>query len=261
MHARRLLPLALLLLAGCSRKGADTPDLVPEVRRRLAERDTRLTSYRFEGTLQDAGAPAVRLAFAYRAPQRMQGALVEPVARAFSWDGQHLYERHDGEKRFTTFKNELPPERRAGYLTELFAPFTPEGFRAPLLPRAGVSARRAPHPRAPEAVELTVRLEDAGGPLELTYVLRWPGLDFLGKRTRAPDGTLAEVRVEEEHCDEALKLCVPRRLTRWVADKQTGESSLSRVELNPALPNDFFTLAAPEGYTAETKTLVVANTP
>jgi outer membrane lipoprotein-sorting protein len=36
-----------------------------------------------------------------------------------------------------------------------------------------------------------------------------------------------------------------------------AETTLSRVELNPALPSDTFTLSAPEGYTVQTKTLVV----
>lgn len=257
MRARHL-PLALLLLAACTRQ-ADESHLLNEVKRRLSERDTRLTSYRLEGLTHEGGAEPVRFSFAYRAPQKMRGALGAPFSRTFSWDGERLYEQSDTDKRFTTFQNELSPERRAGFLTETFAPFTPEGFRAPLL-SAQPRARRASHPRAPEAVELVAKVEDASGEaLQVTYMLRWPTLDFLGRQSRLADGTTLEVRVEEEHCEQALQLCVPRRLSRWVKGEKVGETTLSMVELNPALPQDTFTLAAPDGYMVQTKTLVDAE--
>jgi outer membrane lipoprotein-sorting protein len=251
----RLLPLTLLLLTGCTRPAGDAP-LLTEVKRRLSERDARLTSYRLEGRTSERG-PEVGFTFAYRAPQRMRGTLgTPPQSRAFSWDGEHLFEQNDAEKRFTTFKTELSPEKRSGFLTETFAPFTPEGFRAPLLP-LGASAKRASHPRAPEAVELTAKVAGADSQgLEVHYTLRWPTLDFLGKQYRMADGTTLEVRVEEEHCDKALELCVPRKLSRWVMGEKVGETTLSLLELNPALPGDTFTLTAPEGYDVQTKTLV-----
>jgi hypothetical protein len=254
----RLLPLVLLLLASCNRQAEDT-HLLNEVKRRLSERDVRLTSYRLEGRISEGGAEPVGFSFAYRAPQKMRGALGAPISRTFSWDGERLFEQSDADKRFTTFQNELSPERRSGFLTETFAPFTPEGFRAPLLP-AQLRVKRASHPRAPEAVELAGKVDDPSvGSLEVTYTLRWPALDFLGRQSRLPDGTTIEVRVEEEHCDEALKLCAPQKLSRWVKGEKVGETTLSKVELNPALPQETFTLAAPEGYEVQTKTLVDAG--
>lgn len=252
----RLLPLALLALTGCPKPAEDGSTLLPEVKRRLSERDARLASYRLEGTTQEGEAPAVAFTFAYRAPQRMRGSLGAPISRTFSWDGERLFEQSDADKRFTTFKTELAPERRAGFLTETFAPFTPEGFRAPLLPST-LSVKRASHPRGPEAVELAARM-DASGPqgLEVRYTLRWPNLDFLARTTRTADGATLEVRMEEEHCDASLSLCVPKRVTRWVQGAKVGETTLSQVELNPALPNDTFTLVAPEGYEVQSKTLV-----
>jgi outer membrane lipoprotein-sorting protein len=252
----RLLSVALLLLAGCSQQAGEPAHLLAEVKRRLAERDTRLTSYQLEGLTREDGAPPVGFTFAYRAPQKMRGTLAAPISRTFSWDGEHLFEQSDTDKRFTTFQNELSPERRAGLLTETFSPFTPEGFRAPLLP-SNMSARRSKHALAAEAVELSAKVADPGAEsLEVAYTLRWPSLDFLGKQTRLPDGTVMEVRVEQEHCEKAIELCVPQRLTRWVKGQKVGETTLSRVELNPALPNDTFTLAAPQGYEVQTKTLV-----
>ncbi|WP_163994463.1 hypothetical protein [Pyxidicoccus caerfyrddinensis] len=254
MRARLLLPCVLLALAGCSRKSEDT-NLATEVRTRLAGRDAKLTSYRIAGTVKDEGQEAVTFTFDYRAPQRMRGSLGPPASRTFSWDGTHLFQQVDGEKSFSTFKSELPPAKLAGFLNQTFSPFTPEGFRTPLLLRSA-TARRATHPRAPEAVELVQTLEGEALGTEMVYVLRWPRLDYLGKRTRAPDGTQAEERVEDEHCDKGLDLCVPKRITRWLGGKQVGETVLGRVELNAPLPNDAFTLTAPEGYAVQSRTLV-----
>ncbi|WP_224246972.1 hypothetical protein [Hyalangium gracile] len=248
----RLLSLLLLALAGCS-KQSEEANLLNEVKRRLTERDARLTSYRLEGRTSEGGAEPVGFTFAYRAPQKMRGALAAPISRTFSWDGERLYERSDADKRFTTFQTEMAAERRAGFLTETFSPFTPEGFRAPLLP-SSVRVKRTSHPRAPEAVELTGKV--AAEQLEVAYTLRWPSLDFLGKQTRLADGTAMEVRLEEEHCEKAIELCVPKQLSRWVKGEKVGETTLSTVELNPTLPNDTFTLVAPEGYEVQTKTLV-----
>jgi outer membrane lipoprotein-sorting protein len=254
MRARLLLPCVLLALAGCSRKSEDV-NLATEVRTRLAGRDAKLTSYRIAGTVKDEGQEAVSFTFDYRAPQRMRGSLGPPASRTFSWDGTHLFQQVDGEKSFSTFKSELPPAKLAGFLNQTFSPFTPEGFRTPLLLRRA-TARRATHPRAPEAVELVQTLEGEALGTEMVYVLRWPRLDYLGKRTRAPDGTQAEERVEDEHCDKGLDLCVPKRITRWLGGKQVGETVLGRVELNAPLPNDAFTLTAPEGYAVQSRTLV-----
>ena len=250
----RILPLSLLVLAGC-RRADDTSALLSDARQRLAARDGKLTSYALAGTARQ-GPQTLEFSFAYRAPQKMLGTLGAPASRTYAWDGEHLFERSDAARQFVTFTNELPADKRAGVLTEIFAPFAPEGFRAPLLPSKGVSARRATHPRSPEAVELTVKPE--GADVEVTYVLRWPSLDFLGKRTLS-GGSASELRVEEEHCEQALGLCVPKRLTQWAGEQQVAQTTLSRVELNPALPSDTFTLSAPEGYTVQTKTLVVAG--
>jgi hypothetical protein len=254
----RPLPLLLLALAGCTPRAEDSTALLAQVRQRLAARDGRLTSYQLAGTTREGGQ-ALDFTFAWRAPQRMLGQLGAPASRTFAWDGEHLFERSDAERRFTTFRDELPADRRAGFLTETFGPFVPEGFRAPLLPGQGVSLRRASHALAPSAVELAVR--PAGvEEVEVVYVLRWPALDFLGKRALA-HGTTSEVRVEEEQCEPALSLCVPRRLTRWVDGQPVGETTLTRVELNPPLPADLFTLQAPGGYEVHTRTLAMAEAP
>jgi hypothetical protein len=256
MHPR--LPCLLLLaLAGCSRGPDATATLLADVRQRLAAREGRLTSYQLAGTARE-GTHSLPFTFAYRAPQRMRGTLgTPPASRTFAWNGERLFERLDAERRFTTFRDELTPEQRVGFLTQVFSPFVPEGFRAPLLPAQGVGVRRASHPRAPEAVELTVRPTQG---LEFTYVLRWPSLDFVAKRIQE-GGHHTEIRVEEEQCEQQLALCVPRRLTQWTDGQHVAETTLSRVELNPPLPADGFTLTPPEGYEVQTRTLVETATP
>ena len=260
---RAALPLLLLLLlAACERAPAPAADggppaarLLQQVRAGLASRDARLRSYRFEGRVHDAGEAPLPFAFAFRAPGSLRGSLGGPgELRTFAYDGEHLYEQHDGERRFTTFRLELPPAARAGFLTEVFSPFLPEGFRVPLPGNEG----------------------------QVEYLLRWPALDFLGKRVLQGAGVpasgargsealvseapvsgapvsgapVSEVRVEDEQCDAALGLCVPRRLTRWVAGQRVGETTLEEVQLDAPLPADAFRLAAPAGYEARTQTLI-----
>jgi hypothetical protein len=250
---RRLCLLLLGVLSACERPAP----LLQQVRQGLAGRDTRLSSYRFSGEVREEGKAPLPFTFAYRAPGSLRGGLGAAAARTFAYDGEHLYEQHDGERRFTTYAFALPAAARAGFLTELFSPFLPEGFRVPLLPQAGVRAERTTHRLAVQAVRLSVALPDGG---EVQYLLRWPSLDFLGKRLRANEDEAAELRVEEEQCDAALRLCVPRRLTRWVGGHQVGETRLQELTLNPALPSETFRLAAPAGYEARTQTLVAQDT-
>jgi outer membrane lipoprotein-sorting protein len=257
MRALFLLPLVCLVACRSSSSGGGgDAELMARVREKLAARDVKLVNYQLEGT-QTEGDTTASFSFAYRAPQKMRGTVSAPKARTVSWDGKLLYEQVDADRQFTTFKSEVSAQKLSAFLTEVFTPFVPDGFRAPLLLRSTKAKRATGLPEGKEAVELSMALEgDAGGGVEVTYVLRWPSLDFLAKRTRSPDGTRAEVRMEEEHCDTDLGLCVPRKLTRWVGEARQGETVLTKVDLKAALPNDAFTPAAPDGYSVQTRTLV-----
>ncbi|RKG87039.1 hypothetical protein [Corallococcus terminator] len=261
MRALFLLPLLSLLACRSSSSGSgDSAELMSQVREKLAARDAKLLNYQLEGTQKEGDSLSAGFTFAYRAPQKMRGTVTQP-ARTVSWDGKHLYEQVEANKQFTTFTSQVSAEKLSAFLTEVFTPFVPDGFRAPLLLRSTKARRALSHPKAKEAVELSMPLEgDAGGGMVVTYVLRWPTLDFLARRTRAPDGTEAEVRMEEEHCDAELGLCVPRKLTRHAGGLQVGETVLSRVDLKAPLPNDAFTPAAPDGYSVQTRTLVDSAT-
>ena len=259
MRNRLLLFCALTAFTGCSKKGGDDDaTLLPQVKTGLAEREAKLSSYRIAGTVQDTGLEPVAFTFDYRAPQRLRGTLGPPASRTFAWDGARFFQQLDAEKQFVTFTSELPPAQLAGFLSETFHPFIPEGFRTPLL-LSNTTVRRATHPQAPQTVELTQQLAGEAPGLEMTYVLRWPQLDFLARKTRSPGGAEAEERMEEEDCDATLGLCVPKRLGRWQGGKRVGETVLTQVKLGAPLPNDAFTLTAPEGYDVQTRTLVPSS--
>lgn len=254
---RRALPLVLLALAACPKPARqdDGASLLAQIKQGLADRDARLTSYRLSGVTRQQGLEA-SFHFEFRAPNRMRGEVQSPQKRTLSFDGQKLFELTPDARKLVTYEIQLPPEKSALYLAQTFAPLAPEGFRAPLLLREGVVATRTRHPRAPEAVELAVTTQDeAGQPLRVTYALRWPALDFLGKRMELGAERM-EVRVDDEHCDPGLKMCFPRQLTRWSGETPIATFALGKIELNPPLPQDGFTLSAPEGFEAITRQLV-----
>ncbi len=233
----RPLLLLCLALAGCRRADPDATRLVQEVKEGLARRDAKLQSYHLAGTVTEAGQQ-VRYDVKHRAPNRMLAQVFSPTPRTFAFDGERLFELDVPGKRFSTLEGkQVSPER----LSQLFSPFVPDGFRAPLLPLQQLTARLRSHPRAPEAVELQARTAQ----LEVTYVLRYPALDFLERRSRSGEAT-AEIQVEEERCD--LGLCVPTKLAHTDNGVPGAKVHLTTVELNPPLPTDLFTLAAPEGF-------------
>lgn len=221
----------------------------------LAERDFKLQRYHLAGRVQEQGQEAT-FEFFYRFPNKMRGELKTPVKRTFSFDGQTLFEMAEDAKTFTTYELKLPPKKSVLFLTQTFAPFAPEGFRAPLLTTEGVTAQRVTHPKAPDAVEVSVTThDDEGKQLSVRYTLRWPSLDFLGRKTEV-GGRTVEIRVEAEHCEAALKMCFPQKLTQWEEKDPVATTTLSKVEINPPLPAESFTLSAPEGYEAKKQELV-----
>ena len=249
--------LALALtLASCTscRDGAaaQSPEaqLVSEMKQVLSERDKRLASYHLAATSKEGEAAASHELF-YRAPNRSRGVMLAPEALTVAFDGTKLYRLTPAAKKLEVFELKLPVDKASFFLASTFTPFVPEGFRAPLLPQKGVTAKKVAHPKGPDAVELTVATRDeAAGDISVTYVPRFPTGDFLGKRTTA-GGRTAETVVDEEHCDTALKLCVPKALRSLEDGKVVHSTTLTTVELNPELPNDSFTLVAPEGFATE----------
>jgi outer membrane lipoprotein-sorting protein len=247
--------LLLSTVAGCTRKEAGGSALLSQLKQGLTDRDAKIQSYRLAGSASQQGQQA-SFAFSYRAPNKMRGELKLPQPRTFSYDGNKLYELVPDEKRFVSYVNQLPPDRSALFLTQTFAPFAPEGFRAPLMTKADVVATKVTHPRASEAVELKVSADDGSGtPMAVTYTLRWPALDFLGKKTEGSVGS-GEIKVEDEQCEKSLGLCFPKKLTQWQGADLIATTTLDTIEINPTILNDAFTLTAPEGFESKEQTLV-----
>ena len=244
---RRVWLLPLVFLLACPK---DTPEgtLLSEVRRTLADRERRLNTYHLAGESKEGDAVATH-AFFFRAPNKMRGVVMHPAHLEWTWDGAHLAKLEFGSKTFSNFPITLPPEKAAMFLTTTFAPFVSEGFRTPLMPSKGVTATMLK-----DEVELKV----VNPQLRLTYRLRWPTGDFLGKRTES-DGQVSELTVDEEQCDEKLKLCVPKVTSQRLDGKLQLSTRLTRIELNVDVPADDFTPRPPQGWTEETHPVVESD--
>jgi len=258
MSKRAASLVALVLLGGCTKDApseAPAASVLGEVKQALAERERRLSSYHLVAESTQGGETA-RSEFFFRAPNHSRGVAkraLETVTMAF--DGKSMYRLNEPEKKLEVYELQLPPAKATLLLASMFRPFAPDGFRAPLLPSKGVTAKAVTHAKGPQAVELTVTTQDEdGGPLEVTYVLRTPSADFLEKRTRSGQH-LGELTVETEQCDAALKLCVPTKLKETRDGAPLGTTTLTTVELNPALPADAFQLTPPEGFTVQNRVM------
>ena len=238
------------MLGGCARRESRAPaaQTLAEAKSALAERERRLISFRLEGTVREEGQDA-SFETAFRAPNRVRGVL-RPAGRTLSFDGARLYELDPAKKTVLTLE---PGEGSSGALTQLMAAFVPEGYRAPLMPLASARARRLRHPRGPQAVELSSETRDEQGrAVQVAYVLRWPSADLIEKRLSAY-GTTKTLVVDEEHCDRRLNACFPRKLTERVDGRVGAVTTLTRIELNAAIPADEFIVSTPEGYLAQTQ--------
>ena len=249
--SRLALPLAVLLLAGCPREAPEGRALISEVRRTLTERERRLNSYHLAGESKEGDAVATH-AFFFRSPNKMRGVVMHPAHLEWSFDGTQLVKLESSQKRFSTFELKLPAEKAAMFLTTTFAPFVTDGFRTPLMPSKGVKATNVKHVQGPDAVELKVELAPQ---MTVTYVLRWPTADFLGRRTEA-NGQVSELKMEEELCDKKLKLCVPKVTSEFLDGKLLLTTRLTTIELNVEVPADDFSPRPPEGWAAETHQVV-----
>lgn len=245
----------ILTLAACkSQPSAANPRaLLSAVKTGLDSRDRKLTSYSLEGLVREAGQEA-KYTFQYRAPGKMIGAMSAPAERTFAYDGKTLFDVDPKAKTFTRVSLEGAADRGPFLLNQIFGSFVSEGYRVPLLVREGLLTERIAHVRAPQAVKLTQTAKAGGEEVTVSYVLRWPALDFLEK-TVTSGAITTQVRVEEEHCDEKLALCVPKKLSQWQGEKQFAVTELSDIQLNPGIPADDFTLHLPPGFTEQTRAL------
>jgi len=232
------LSLALIILTGCT-KAPDAPatpaSLVADAKRALADREKRLTSYRLVVDSVE-GEQHAHHEFAFRSPNKSRGHMVTPQEVEVAFDGAQLVRILRPSMNVEVVPLDLPPAERAYFLATTFMPFAPEGYRAPLLPLAGVEAKKVSRPELPDALEVTVK---PGQGVTVRYLLRMPAGDFLEKVTLS-GGNERVLKVLAEKCDEKLALCVPTKLVETMDGVTLGTTEVTSVELNPALPQEFF---------------------
>lgn len=233
-----------LVLLGC--RSGSTESLVSEVKRVQLERDKKLNAYHVV-VESEQGEARAKHEFFFRSPNRSRGVISAPEPLTLSFDGARFYKLTPAEKKLEIYELALTQENAAYFLASTFTPFVPEGYRTLLLPSRGVTVKRVSHAKAADAVEVTVSVDGA----TVVWVLRWPSGDVLSKRA----GEI-ELTVDQEHCDQALGLCVPKLVTQRHNGVVQATTSLITIELNPQIPNDFFTLTAPEGFHVEKHELV-----
>jgi outer membrane lipoprotein-sorting protein len=227
-----------LLLVGCTR-GTEAPpppaSLVADAKRALAEREKRLSSYRIVVDSTE-GEQHAHHEFAFRTPNKSRGHMTTPQEVEVAFDGSKLMRVLHPSMNVEVVPLDLPPAERAYFLASTFMPFAPEGYRAPLLPLTGVEAKKVTRPTLPDGLEVTVQ---PGQGVTVRYVLRMPAGDFLEKHTLS-EGKERVLEVVAEKCDEKLALCVPTKLVEKLDGVTLGTTDITSVELNPALPQDFF---------------------
>jgi outer membrane lipoprotein-sorting protein len=244
----RWLLLCVALVSSC-RKGAAEGQMVAHTKQILAEREKRLSSYRLEVESRSGDVKALHR-FAFRSPNRMLGELLSPQSLTVAFDGAHLWKLLPKEKKRVDYSFTVAPAEASSLLASTFMPFVPEGFRTPLLPVRGVTARRVAHALEPNAVELTVSSKVQGQAVSTIFVLREASGDFLAKRIEMGTAQV-ETTVVAEHCDVALKLCVPTQLVERQGGAQVAVTDIKHFELNCPLANDGFSLPEPEGFVTE----------
>lgn len=232
---------ALVLLAGgCARKPEPELPLVSQVREALAQREQRVVSYRYHGVTEQGGEKG-EFRFAFRAPSRMRGDF-RSARRTFAFDGRRFVQWDEANRLFTEVDlSATPREQAALFLHKVFAPFVPEGFRTPLLGGTLTAETRREGDRPVVAIHAAA--ESAGERAVITFLLAPPAMDYLGKSVEGGGAA----RVVSQHCDPALKLCFPVELEETVPGMPPSRTRLTSVEINPALPPEYFELRPPPG--------------
>jgi hypothetical protein len=253
----------LLGLTACPRQtepAADGTALLSQARSALAERERKLQTYRFHGQTTDLQRQeTLGFNFVYRAPTKMRGETLGASAHVFVFDGSSLRELDVAAKKVTTYDlTGLPRDRSDALLHQIFAPFAPEGFRAPLLP-AGSAVKAERRIGAEEKAEVMLTTEVADGAEHYAFIYRYrtPAMDLVEKIIRAPDGDHSTV-VNKQSCEPKSGLCVPTEIVETAAGKPVARTVLSEVAINGPVTDGDFVLAVPAGGTEEKKSLAAA---
>ena len=233
-----------LCVAGCRSPPPSSAALVSQAKSGLIAREAKLTSLHLTvKTTEDEQADGLHEVF-FRAPYRLRARVSAPTPLQLSFDGESLY-LLQGSPPQLSVKKVGTGEATAASLQQQFEALIPDGYASPLLPGKGVTGALTRIDGA-DAVTLTVITADGATPVTLRWDFTWPALELIARRSKV-GAVESMVKVEQRHCDETLKLCVPSELSRWQGGKRIGTLSVTSIELNPALPQDDFVLHAPTG--------------
>lgn len=243
---------AALVLGACQKGGssfaADDGRLLSQVKAALAERERKVVSYRYDGvTVQ--GDQQADFSFSWRAPTKMRADLPSR-GFTFAFDGRR-FAQYDANTRVLTELDlsSAPKDKASVFLHQVFAPFSPDGWRTPML--AGRLAAESIRDGKAERVSVAASAGEGDGKVVVRFVFAPPAMDFVSKSV---DGG-GSGRVTRSFCHPALKLCFPEVVEETVPGGETATTTLSNVEVNVALPPEHFGLTAPEGATVEQRTL------
>jgi outer membrane lipoprotein-sorting protein len=241
MRADWLLLVALLLWAGCPKDEGNASGLLSRVRAGLAEREKKVASYRFDGVIAQA-EERICFSVAFRAP-RMTRVEMKESGIVYAFDGQRFSQWDPRQKTLTLI--DLAKEPRldgALFLHEVFSPFSPEGWRSPLLAGNLVAAADAAGTVAVEA-----RANDGADEIEVRYLFALPAMDFVGKSVRGG----SEVRIKDRHCEKELGLCFPTVIEERPPGQPALVTTLQSFAINVPIPAALFEPQAPEGWSIE----------
>lgn len=237
----------VVLLPACRQPPPAPANMIGMVREQLARREAQISSMQFRVTTRQAEVEAVHQVW-MRGRNLFRAETLEPEHLEVSFDGQRVMMLQHKRKSFAEFRLEVEREEGAYLLAQTFAPFVPEGYRMPLLPKVGVEASRRTLQAIGDVVELRYQTADqAGIPVAAAYVYQWPSLNFVSRSLRSASHVIEDAG-EGAWCSGPAEVCFPRRIVHSEDGEIVSVATVTSVQFNPEIPNDSFVLVAPDGY-------------
>lgn len=250
----------LLLVCGCTRSSQKDVGLASQARTHLAERERKLSSYRFHGVSTDvARNETLAFDFAYKNPNKMRGETFGATPHVLAFDGRTFRDLDVNAKKLTTYDlSGLSKPRADVFLHQVFAAFVPEGFRAPLLPAGRpLEAVESNGPDGRREVALSATIPDGDAKYAFSFRFATPAMDLIEKKVSGPEGE-SRVQVIKQTCDHATGLCFPTEILESHGGKPTVRTVLSDIAINGPVTDAELVPAVPDGGSEEKKSLAAA---
>ncbi len=238
--------LALVLAGACSKPAGDGGAVMAAATQAIERRSAAVRDYVLTGTATDlATGKALPFTYSFAQPTYTKATVGADQVTAFDGAAVVMIDHAQKVAQRQDIKG-LKEEDLLLSLNALFADFTVEGWRPPLLRPRGMTAR-SEHTADGERWVISVPIDD-DTLAEQRVTLRAPDGAFLEKAFLDKAGkVVAGVTVVEELKDAGTGLSFPKV---W---ERTGPQGRVRVTLegatvNGGLAKEQFTLAVPDGY-------------